>query len=84
MSDHQQATWLNMRVQVEVLKIRKRVSVRAVDQDGLQRLDKRVDRQALLRRSVHESYDVSLQYGILNDQAHALIGIDSEYGVSVA
>jgi hypothetical protein len=82
--DHEQATFLNVWIEVEVLKIRERVSVRAVKQYGLQARGKRVNRQSLLGRAIHEFCDLTVQQRIVKNRGNTLISIDSEYRVRLA
>lgn len=55
--DYKEATPLNVRIHVEVLKIWERVCVRAVKQYGLQWRVERVQGQTLLRGAIDERYD---------------------------
>ena len=58
--DYEETTLPNVRIHVEVLKVRERVSVRAVKQYGLEWRAERLHGQALLRRAIDERYDCGI------------------------
>ena len=69
--NHQQRVSVEVRIEIVVLQVRKRIAVRAVDQGQLQTMGEGVDWKRHLSRTFHEPDDLTAEERGPLDRSHA-------------